>query len=82
MYFCVSFQSVPPYSSGQEGTSQPFLVFDYADKYDEATDNLLEWINSGQLKVLKDELDGLEKAPQGFVDLLAGGNIGTRIVNI
>ena len=61
---------------------QGFLVFDYADKYDEATDNLLEWINSGQLNVLKDELDGLEKAPQGFVDLLAGGNIGTRIVNI
>ena len=61
---------------------QGFLVFDYADKYDEATDHLLEWINSGQLKVLKDELDGLEKAPQGFVDLLAGGNIGTRIVNI
>jgi NADPH-dependent curcumin reductase CurA len=61
---------------------QGFLVFDYADKYDEATDNLLEWINSGQLKVLKDEIDGLEKAPQGFVDLLAGGNIGTRIVNI
>tara|TARA_Y100000994_G_scaffold169696_1_gene139710 strand:+ start:1759 stop:2754 length:996 start_codon:yes stop_codon:yes gene_type:complete len=61
---------------------QGFLVFDYDDKYDEATDNLLEWINSGQLKVLKDELDGLEKAPQGFVDLLAGGNIGTRIVNI
>lgn len=61
---------------------QGFLVFDYADKYDEATDYLLEWINSGQLKVLKDELDGLEKAPRGFVDLLAGGNIGTRIVNI
>ena len=61
---------------------QGFLVFDYADKYDEATDYLLEWINSGQLKVLKDELDGLERAPHGFVDLLAGGNIGTRIVNI
>ena len=61
---------------------QGFLVFDYADKYEEATDNLLEWINSGQLKVLKDELDGLERAPHGFVDLLAGGNIGTRIVNI
>ena len=61
---------------------QGFLVFDYVDKYEEATDNLLEWINSGQLKVLKDELDGLERAPHGFVDLLAGGNIGTRIVNI
>ena len=43
---------------------------------------MIGWIDSGQLKVLTDELEGLEKAPQGFVDLLAGGNIGTRIVNI
>ena len=61
---------------------QGFLVFDYADKYEEATDNLIQWIDSGQLKVLKDELQGLDQAPRGFVDLLAGGNIGTRIVNV
>jgi len=24
----------------------------------------------------------LEEAPRGFVDLLAGGNIGTRIINV
>jgi NADPH-dependent curcumin reductase CurA len=29
---------------------------------------------------LTDEVDGLAAAPDGFVDLLAGGNIGTRIV--
>ena len=61
---------------------QGFLVFDYAKRYEEATDNLIGWIESGKLKVLTDELDGLDQAPQGFVDLLAGGNIGTRIVNI
>ena len=61
---------------------QGFLVFDFADKYEEATNDLIGWIDSGQLKVLTDELEGLEKSPQGFVDLLAGGNIGTRIVNI
>ena len=61
---------------------QGFLVFDYADKYEEATDNLIQWIDSRQLKVLKDELQGLDQAPRGFVDLLAGGNIGTRIVNV
>ena len=61
---------------------QGFLVFDYAERYEEATDNLIGWIESGKLKVLTDELDGLDQAPQGFVDLLAGGNIGTRIVNI
>ena len=25
-YFCASFQSVPPYSSGHEGTNQPFFA--------------------------------------------------------
>ena len=59
-----------------------FLEFDFANRYEEATDDLIEWINAGQLKVLTDELQGLENAPHGFVDLLAGGNIGTRIVNI
>ena len=61
---------------------QGFLVFDFAEKYEEATDNLVRWIDSGQFQVLTDELDGLEEAPRGFVDLLAGGNIGTRIINV
>ena len=61
---------------------QGFLVFDFADRYDQATNELIEWINKGLLKILTDELDGLEQAPKGFVDLLAGGNIGTRVVNV
>jgi hypothetical protein len=61
---------------------QGFLVFDFADRYDQATNELIEWINDSQLKILTDELDGLEQAPKGFVDLLAGGNIGTRVVNV
>ena len=39
-------------------------------------------INLGDLKILTDEVEGLEAAPKAFVDLLAGGNIGTRIVNL
>ena len=61
---------------------QGFLVFDFAEKYEEATDNLVRWIDSGQFQVLTDELDGLEEAPRGFDDLMAGGNIGTRIINV
>tara|TARA_B100001250_G_scaffold112163_1_gene94792 strand:- start:5689 stop:6693 length:1005 start_codon:yes stop_codon:yes gene_type:complete len=57
-----------------------FLVFDFAAKYDEATSEIIEWIESGKLKVLTDEVHGLESAPEAFVDLLSGGNIGTRIV--
>ena len=57
-----------------------FLVFDFATKYEDATSKIIEWIESGKLKVLTDEVHGLESAPEAFVDLLSGGNIGTRIV--
>lgn len=40
------------------------------------------WIQSGKLKPLNDEFMGLETAPEAFVDLLAGGNTGTRIIRV
>lgn len=59
-----------------------FLVFDYAPRYAEARDALRRWIASGELQPLVDEVVGLERAPDAFVDLLAGGNIGTRVVRV
>lgn len=59
-----------------------FLVFDYADRYAEARRRLRAWIDAGELVALTDERAGLEAAPEAFVDLLAGGNVGTRIVRI
>ena len=59
-----------------------FLVFDYASRYDEARERMRGWLDAGDLESVHDEVHGLENAPQAFVDLLAGGNIGTRIVRI
>ena len=59
-----------------------FLVFDFAERYQQARADLREWIKSGELIVLQDEFHGLEEAPRALVDLLAGGNIGTRIVRV
>jgi NADPH-dependent curcumin reductase CurA len=59
-----------------------FLVFDYADRYSQARDELRGWLDSGELKSLADEVQGLEAAPEAFVDLLSGGNVGTRIVKL
>jgi NADPH-dependent curcumin reductase CurA len=39
-------------------------------------------LGSGELKSLTDEVSGLAAAPGAFVDLLAGGNIGTRVVRL
>ena len=59
-----------------------FLVFDFEKKYDIAITEILQWIDSGDLKILTDKVQGLESAPEAFVDLLAGGNIGTRIIRL
>ena len=59
-----------------------FLVFDYADRYGEAREELKRWLLGGELIAWQDEFDGLERAPDAFVDLLAGGNVGKRIVRV
>ncbi len=59
-----------------------FLVFDFAARYDEAREQLRAWLEAGEIESLHDEVVGLENAPQAFVDLLGGGNVGTRIVRV
>ena len=63
-------------------TMRGFLLFDFVDRYAEARDELHGWLQSGALKSLTDEVSGLEAAPDAFVDLLSGGNIGTRVVRL
>ena len=59
-----------------------FLVFDYADRYAEGRAQMKTWVDGGQLKPLQDEFQGLEEAPRAFIDMLAGGNVGTRIIRV
>lgn len=59
-----------------------FLVFDYAERYGEARSRMREWVEAGKLVPKQDVFEGLERAPEAFVDLLAGGNVGTRIVRV
>ena len=59
-----------------------FLVFDFADRYAAARARMKQWVEAGSLVPLQDVFEGLEEAPRAFVDLLAGGNVGTRIVRV
>ncbi len=63
-------------------TMQGFLLFDFVEQYAEARQQIHSWMQAGDLISLTDEVKGLEAAPEGFVDLLAGGNVGTRIVRV
>ncbi len=59
---------------------QGFLVFDYADRYEEARTAIAGWIDDGRLKPRVTRYAGLEAAPQALVDLLAGTTVGTTMV--
>jgi NADPH-dependent curcumin reductase CurA len=59
-----------------------FVVLDFVERWAHAQDRLSGWIAAGELAVLEEVLDGLQAAPAALVDLLAGGNVGKRMVRV
>ncbi|KAL3446976.1 hypothetical protein BJX65DRAFT_107316 [Aspergillus insuetus] len=60
-----------------------FIVFDYADKYSAALQDLASWLVQGKLKRKEHIVEGgLESAPQALVDLYAGANTGKMMIEI
>lgn len=63
-------------------TMQGFIVMDYYKESERALTELSGWVESGKLKVPEDIIDGLENTPAALIGLLAGDNIGKRMVRI
>jgi NADPH-dependent curcumin reductase CurA len=59
-----------------------FVVMDFFDKRDAALAELKSWVESGRLKVREDVIAGLENLPAALIGLLAGENVGKRIVKV
>jgi NADPH-dependent curcumin reductase CurA len=63
-------------------TMQGFLVSDFYPQRERALADLTGWVDSGQLKVHEDIIDGLENLPAALIGLLAGSNRGKRMVKV
>jgi hypothetical protein len=61
---------------------QGFLVFQFAAKYREGFAQLTEWVQSGKIRYRERITDGLENAPQAFIEMLQGANIGKQLVKV
>jgi hypothetical protein len=61
---------------------QGFLVFDFAERYQEALQQLAEWLRAGKLKYRETVACGIENAPKAFIGMLRGQNIGKQLVQI
>jgi hypothetical protein len=59
-----------------------FVVLDHAADWPEAQTALAGFVERGEMTVLEEVVEGLEHAPEAFVGVLAGGNIGKRMVRV
>jgi len=59
-----------------------FLVRDFAPRYSEATKQLGQWVASGDIQYRETVTEGLENAPDGFLGLFEGENIGKQLVKV
>jgi len=63
-------------------TVQGLLVRDFAPRFQQATADLREWVDSGDVQYRETVTEGLENAPDAFVGLFEGENIGKQVVKV
>jgi NADPH-dependent curcumin reductase CurA len=63
-------------------TLRGFVLYDFDDRREEALAGLKAWVESGQLKVSEDIVEGFENTPAALIGLLAGENRGKRMVKV
>jgi NADPH-dependent curcumin reductase CurA len=59
-----------------------FLLFDYADRYEEGRRRLAAWAGEGRIRHREDILDGIEQMPRAFLRVLSGQNFGKQLVRL
>jgi NADPH-dependent curcumin reductase CurA len=58
------------------------VVFDYADRYPIAAQQLAAWMGEGKLKSKEDIVDGLETFPEALLKLFTGENFGKLVLRV
>ena len=74
--------SVQPFLIKNSALMQGFIVFNYAEKYPEAIEQLSQWLSEGKLTYTETIAEGFDTIPQAFLDLFEGKNSGKMLVKI
>ena len=59
-----------------------FLIFDYAEHFTEALQELTQWVRQGLIRYREDILEGIEQAPDSVAGLYRGENFGKHLIRI
>ena len=63
-------------------TVQGFLVGDYRDRWGHALERLGGFVRRGELRYEESVVEGLENAPDAFLGLFEGENVGKQLVRV
>ena len=66
----------------KRATVEGFLVGDYQPRFEGATRQLGEWVQTGDVQYRETVTEGLENAPDAFLGLFEGENIGKQLVKV
>ena len=59
-----------------------FIIFDHWDQYPAFLKEVSPKVAAGEIAYLEDIAEGLENAPEAFIAMLKGGNMGKQIVKL
>ena len=63
-------------------TLRGFIIIDHADRQPDMIADVSAWLRDGKLTHAETIVDGLERAPGAFIDLLRGANTGKMLVRL
>ena len=61
---------------------QGFIVSNYVHRLPDFVGDMSQWLASGKIKYREDMVDGLENAPEAFLGLFRGANVGKLVVRV
>jgi NADPH-dependent curcumin reductase CurA len=66
----------------KQARAEGFMIYSYAERYDEGRRQLAEWLREGRLKYRETIVDGIENTPRAFIGLFNGENTGKMLVRV
>jgi len=61
---------------------QGFLVFDHTDRFPAFLEEVAPRVADGTLRYRETIVDGIERAPEAFIGMLEGANVGKMLVRV
>lgn len=75
-------EAILPLLLTRRALARGFIVGDHAEHFARALGELRGWVESGRLKHHETIIDGIEHAPDAFLGLFRGDNIGKQLVRV